>query len=58
MCLIRKTITCCTSFALNDDITILNTGSNETLQSGIATLKGCSLSYFIARGLRMIMQKL
>ena len=48
MCLIRKAIPCGTCLTLNDNITTLNTGCNETLQGGIATLVGSTLCYFIA----------
>ena len=48
MSLIRKSITSGTGLTLNDDITILNTSRNETLQGGIATLEGCTFCYFIA----------
>ena len=58
MCLIGKTITSGTCLTLNDNITMLNTSCNETLQSGIATLEGRALCYFIARRQRMIVQKL
>ena len=58
MSLIRKTITSGTSLTLNNNITILDTSCYETLQGGIATLKGCTLCYFIARRERMIVQKL
>ena len=58
MCLIRKTITSGTGLTLNDNITMLNTSRNETLQGGIATLEGCALCYFIARRQRMIVQEL
>ena len=58
MCLIRKTITSGTSLTLNDNITILNTSRNKTLQGGLTTLEGRTLCYFIARRQRMIVQKL
>ena len=58
MRLIRKSITSGTGLTINNDITILNTSRNETLQGGIATLEGRSLCYFIARRQRMIMQEL
>ena len=58
MSLVRKTITGGTSLTLNDNITILNTCRNETLQGSITTLESYALCYFIARRKRMIVQKL
>ena len=58
MSLVRQTITSSTSLALNDNITMLNTCRNETLQGGITALEGCPLCYIIARRQRMIVQKL